>query len=197
MTDLQHNTPEGQATTPLVVSDDELARRAAGDRAAFAELYRRYLPRVYRYALAQLGNEQQAQDVTSQTFLAALEGIGTFRGTGAFSAWLLGIARHKVTDAIRSRRTVAPLEEAAQVASREPPPEDVVAARLDLERVARGLQALAPERAEALALRIFGGLTCAEAAAVLGKSEAAVKMLVHRGVQDLRERLAFRIEAEP
>jgi RNA polymerase sigma-70 factor (ECF subfamily) len=60
--------------------------------------------------------------------------------------------------------------------------------------VARALQALAPDRAEALALRIFGGLDIAEVGEVMGKSEAAVKMLVHRAVNDLHERLAFRSE---
>jgi RNA polymerase sigma-70 factor (ECF subfamily) len=182
--------------TPTLVSDDELVERALRDRAAFGELYRRHLPRVYRYALARTSDAEQAQDVTAQTFLAALEGLASYRGTGTFVAWLLTIARHKAVDLTRSRRQAAPLEQAEALASQEPSPERVVAARLELEQVRRVLHGLAPDRAEAFALRIFGELSAAEAAAVLGKSEAAVKMLVHRAVRDLRERLAFRIEAE-
>ena len=91
---------------------------------------------------------------------------------------------------------MAPLEEAAHVASRELLPEQIAVTHLEVERVLHTLQTLAPERAEAVALRIFGGLTSAEVAAVMGKSEAAVKMLVYRGVHDLQDRLAFRIEAE-
>lgn len=196
MADVYDNSPQSQTPTPLVVADDELARRAARDSTAFAELYGRYLPRVYRYVRAQVGDVHQAQDVTSQTFLAAFESITTFRGTGAFSSWLLTIARHKVIDSKRRQQAVAPLEEAAHVASREPSPEQVAVTHLELERVLRALQTLAPERAEALALRIFGGLTSAEVAIVMGKNEAAVKMLVYRAVHDLRDRLAFRIEAE-
>lgn len=196
MADVSDNSPQSQAPTPLVAADDELARRAARDSTAFAELYHRYLSRVYRYALAQVGDVHQAQDVTSQTFLAAFESIATFRGRGAFSSWLLTIARHKVIDSKRRQHAVAPLEEAAHLASHEPSPEQVAVTHLEIERVLRALQTLAPERAEALALRIFGGLTSAEVAAVMGKNETAVKMLVYRAVHDLRDRLAFRIEAE-
>lgn len=58
------------------------------------------------------------------------------------------------------------------------------------------LRVLAPDRAEAVALRIFSGLSVAEIGAVMGKSEAAVRMLMHRGIRDLQDRLAFKIEAE-
>lgn len=77
-----------------------------------------------------------------------------------------------------------------------PSPEAIVASRLRVDAVLRALKTLAPERAEALALRVFGGLSVAEAAAVLGKSEAAVKMLMHRATSDLQERLAYQIEAD-
>jgi RNA polymerase sigma-70 factor, ECF subfamily len=177
--------------------DDALARAAEHDPAAFAELYRRHLNRVYRFALARLGDVHQAQDLTAQTFLAALEGIAGYRGQGAFAAWLLTIARHKLADHFRRSRATLSLEAAIQVVAPGPPPEQLVVARLQLEQVARMLPALAPERAEALALRLFSGLSVAEVAQVMGKGEAAVKMLVHRAVHDLRERLAFSGEMEP
>ena len=177
--------------------DDALARAAEHDSAAFAELYRRHLNRVYRFALARLGDVHQAQDLTAQTFLAALEGIAGYRGQGAFAAWLLTIARHKLVDHFRRSRAFLPLEAAIQVVAPGPPPEQLVVARLQMEQVARMLPALAPERAEALALRLFSGLSVAEVAQVMGKRESAVKMLVHRALHDLRERLAFSSEMEP
>lgn len=195
MADAHDNPGVREAPAESLVGDDELVRRALGDRAAFAELYRRYLPRVYRFALARTGDAEHAQDVTAQTFLAALEGLATYRGPGTFLAWLLTIARHKAADQQRGQRPLAPLEEAERVASGEPSPDDVVATRIELARVARALRALAPERAEALSLRLFGELTTAEVAAAMGKSETATKMLVHRAMCDLRERLAFRTEA--
>jgi RNA polymerase sigma-70 factor, ECF subfamily len=188
--------PEGQTIAAHEVGDDDLARRARGDPDAFAMLYVRHVRRVYRYLVARLGDRQQAQDVTAQTFLAALEGIGGYRGQGQLAAWLLSIARNKAADVLRGRRPTAPLEDAARIASAEPPPEQVAIARMQLEEVVRALRAVAPERAEALALRVFGGLSVAEVGVMMGKSEAAVKMLVHRAVQDLRVRLAFGSEAD-
>jgi RNA polymerase sigma-70 factor (ECF subfamily) len=176
--------------------DKMLARQARTDRDAFAQLYRRHADRVYRYLLVRLADQHLAQDVTAQTFLAALERLATYRGDGEFVSWLLAIARHKAADALRSRATTLPLEVADVLVSSQPPPDQVVEARLRLDAVARALRSIAPERAEALALRVVGGLSPAEAGAVMGKSEAAVKMLVSRAIHDLRERLAFTGEAE-
>jgi RNA polymerase sigma-70 factor (ECF subfamily) len=172
------------------IDDDALARAAPADPAAFAELYGRHLGRVYRYALARLGDVAGAQDVTAQTFLAALEGIAGYRGRGQFAAWLLTIARHKSTDHLRRRGATLPLESAAELAHPGPPLDEIVSSRLRLQQVLAALPTLTPDRAEALTLRIFGGLSVAEAARVMGKSETAVKMLVHRALGDLQHRLS-------
>ena len=73
----------------------ELARAALVDAQAFAELYRRHVTRVYRYHMARTGNEKDAEDLTSQTFMAALEGIRSFRGDGVFAAWLMGMSAER------------------------------------------------------------------------------------------------------
>jgi RNA polymerase sigma-70 factor, ECF subfamily len=180
--------------------DRTLARDARTNRDAFAQLYRRHADRVYRYLLVRLADQHLAQDVTAQTFLAALERLATYRGEGEFISWLLAIARNKAADALRSRSSTLSLEAADALASPQPSPDQVVEARLRLDAVARALRSIAPERAEALALRVVGGLSAAEAGVVMGKSEAAVKMLVSRAIHDLRERLAFTGEtgeAEP
>jgi RNA polymerase sigma-70 factor (ECF subfamily) len=200
MTDEQGTSPEDQATPTVWVEDDEaLARMVRQNPAAFAELYRRHANRVYRYLLAQVGDVHQAQDLAAQTFLAALEDIGSYRGQGRFAAWLLTIARHTAADYFRRqrRRVMLPLEAAAQVIDPDPPLEQLIAARLRLEQVMAVLPMVAPERAEALMLRIFSELSVAEVAEVMGKSEAAVRMLIHRAVHDLQKRLAFSSEAEP
>jgi RNA polymerase sigma-70 factor (ECF subfamily) len=186
--------PDGKAAGSSTVEDVELARRAAHDPDAFTELYHRHLRDVYRYHLARTGHVQEAEDLTAQTFLTALESISSFRGQGRFSSWLFGIASHKLADHYRRSRTELPLEEAEQVHSPIPLPEETVSQQLDLARVARVLSLISPERAEALVLCLFSGLSLAEAAQVVGKSKAAVKMLVHRGLCDLQERLASYLE---
>ena len=172
----------------------DLARRAEHDPDAFTELYHRYLPKVYRYHLARTGHIQEAEDLTAQTFLTAYESIRTFRGESKFSSWLFGIASHKLADHYRRSRLELPLEVAEQVHSPLPLPEEFASISLDLAQVTRHLKLISPERAEALVLCLFAGLSLAEAAKAVGKSEAAVKMLVHRGISDLQERLAAHLE---
>ncbi len=174
----------------------DLAQRAMTDIEAFAELYRRHLTRVYRYLVAHVGNSKDAEDLTSQTFLAALEGIGSFRGSGSFAAWILGIASRKRLMFYRGSKPEVPLEDAIHYPSPELPTDRAAAQRLQLESISHALRKLSPDRAEALILTYFGGLSQAEAGRVLHKSEAAVKMLISRGLQDLRERTSLALEVE-
>lgn len=174
-----------------MLSDEMLAARTRRDPAAFSELYRRHFGRVYRYQLAHTGNAVDAQDLTAQTFLAALEGIDGFREDGSFGAWLLGIARRKMALYYRSRRTETDLDSALDVPDMAPSLETLVGKRMQIAHICRLLKALSPERAEALSLVLFADLTAAETGELMGKSEAAVKMLVFRGLRELRERCAF------
>jgi RNA polymerase sigma-70 factor, ECF subfamily len=176
--------------------EHDLAQLAITDIEAFAELYRRHLTRVYRYHAAHVGNVRDAEDLTSQTFMAALEGIRSFRGTGSFVAWILGIASRKRLMFYRGNKPEIPLDEATPYPSPGVPTDQAAAQRLQLESVSRALRQISPDRAEALILTYFGGLSHAEVGRVLHKSEAAVKMLVSRGLQDLRERTSLALEVE-
>lgn len=176
----------------------ELAHQAITDVDAFAELYRRHLTRVYRYHLAHVGNIKDAEDLTSQTFMAALESIQSFRGTGSFAAWIMGIASRKRLMLFRMRgsKPEIPLEAALHYPSPDLPTDKAAQQHLQLESVSRALKQISADRAEALILTFFGGLSNAEAGQVLKKSEAAVKMLISRGLQDLRERTSLALEVE-
>ncbi len=157
-------------------------------------LYQRHLPQVYRYHLVHTGSVTDAQDLTSQTFMAALEGIRSFRGTGSFAAWLMGIARHKCALFFRKRKPETQLETVAELADPGDSAEQGAEKQLQISLIQRALRSLSPERAEAISLCLFGNLTAAEAGRVLGKSEAAVKMLVFRGLRDLRADLSPSLE---
>ena len=168
---------------------DEAAqvRAAASDPAAFAELYRRYVDDVYRYLVVKSGL-QEAEDLVAETFLSAFKAAGSYRGSGAVKAWLVGIARRKAVDAYRARRPSVPLEAAGRVAD-PVAVEDIAVQRAELARVAAALGRIGPDRAEAIRLRYFAGLDCDEIAPLLHRSEAAVKMLVHRGLREVRAEL--------
>ncbi len=187
MTEQKQSIPADEAS---------LAREAAVNADAFAELYRRHLTRVYRYHAAHTGNVKDAEDLTSQTFMAALEGIRSYRGEAPFAAWLMGIASKKRFLFFRGRRPEVPIESALQIPSPSLPTDKAAMSRLRIESISRALKQISADRAEALILRFFGELSMAETGRVLNKSEAAVKMLVSRGLQDLRERTSLALEVE-
>ena len=81
MTTLMATQPESPPMDEI-----QLARDAVSNSEAFAELYRLHVTRVYRYHIAHTGNSKDAEDLTSQTFMAAMEGIKSFRGSGSFAA---------------------------------------------------------------------------------------------------------------
>src|SRR5687767_3163574 len=92
---------------PLIASDEEaLVEAAVHEPTAFAQLYRRYVDRVYRYLLVKVGNVDDAQDLTAQTFLAAMENIRQYQRHGSFGGWLIGIAQNKVGDHFRRLKEV-------------------------------------------------------------------------------------------
>src|SRR5262245_31304428 len=144
-----------------------LAKQAIREVDAFAELYRRHMTRVYRYQIAHVGNIKDAEDLTSQTFMAALEGIRSFRGSGSFAAWILGIASRKRLMFFRGRKPAIPLDAVDHYPSPDLPTDEAASQRLQIESVARALKQISSDRAEALILTYFSGLSHAEAAHVL------------------------------
>ena len=183
--------------TPYPTMDDaRLAQQARTEPEAFAELYHRHLASVFRYHLAHTGNTKDAEDLTSQTFMAALEGIASYRATGPYIAWLMGIASRKRLRYFRGNRLEVPLDAALQIPTPSLPTDKAAFQRLQLDQILGALKHISSERAEALILCFFSELSFAEAGLVLGKSEAAVKMLISRGLQDLRTRTSLALEVD-
>jgi RNA polymerase sigma-70 factor (ECF subfamily) len=176
-------TPEQEA---------DLVTSAARDPQAFDELYRRYVDRVYAYHLVRTDSREEAEDLTSQTFLAALEGLPGYRRQGNFTVWLFSIARRKLVDHYR-RPAPLPLD---MVENLNGMLEDDVDHKLRLDAINRTLQTMDPERVEALSLRVYGQLSSAEIARLLSRSEGAVRNLVYRALQDLRKSLVPGYEME-
>ena len=132
--------------------------------------------------------------------MAALEGIRSFRGTGPYITWLIGIASRKRALFFRRRgnRPEVPLDAdaALQIPTPGLPTDKAASRRLQMDQLLSALRNISRERAEALILCFFSGLSFTEAGLVLGKSEAAVKMLVARGLHDLRTRTSFALEVD-
>jgi RNA polymerase sigma-70 factor, ECF subfamily len=178
-----------QSATP---GQDEaaLVRAAQADSAAFAPLYDRYLPRVYRYLRARTDSEEAAADLTQDVFLRALDALPSYQARGLpFSAWLFRIARNAVTDTHRRRRTHLPLDGPPSThETTAADPETQTLRDDDLRDLRRLLAQLDPAKRELLALRFAAGLTAPEIARVTGRSEAAVKKQMSRTLNQLKER---------
>jgi RNA polymerase sigma-70 factor (ECF subfamily) len=181
--------------------DPDLAdvRAAQADRAAFAVLYRRYADRVYGYAFYQLGDHHDAEDATERTFMAAMRAIGGFREQGSsFRAWLFRIAHNTIANAhrTRSRRRAEPLPEGWDRPAPDPDPAGLVALADELRAVRSAIGSMPNDRRQVILLRFVDGLSTAEIALVLDRSPGAVRVLLHRALRDLAERLSRRPDFE-
>src|SRR5512140_3132124 len=188
-------------TTP----DAQLVERArAGDLDAFEALTTRYEQRVFSLALRMLRHEQDAEDITQQTFLSALEHLESFRGEASFATWLLRIASHAALKIIRKRKgldTVS-LEEATEGAEQSdtlPHPEYIadwrqspgqLVERNEIRRLLdEALGQLDDKHRLVFLLRDVEGLSVKETAETLGLSEANTKVRLLRARLQLREQL--------
>jgi RNA polymerase sigma-70 factor, ECF subfamily len=168
-------------------ADSELIQRAiSGDAQAFGELYEENLKPIYRYVFYRVGNADEAEDLTEQTFLKAWEAMGRFREQGVpFSAWLYRLAHNLVIDYHRTRHNPAPLDDAIDSEDRGPGPEEVASEHLEIEALKKAVARLTPEQQQVVLLRFVEGLGHSDVAAIMGKNEGAVRGLQHRALQAL------------
>jgi RNA polymerase sigma-70 factor (ECF subfamily) len=163
-------------------------RAQAGDSEAFGELYDEYSLAVYRYVYARVSSPALAEDLTSETFVRALRALGSFRWQGRdFGAWLVTIARNLITDHFKSGRVrlESPTDEIETHDSETQGPEVDVLTQATADVLRRCVAELPAEQRECLTMRFFAGMSIAETARALDKSEGAVKQLQLRAVRQL------------
>lgn len=171
--------------------DAELVQRAQNrDSDAFGRLYESYFDRVYRYLYLRVGRVEEAEDLTEQVFLRALESIGSFRWTGApFASWLFRIAHNLLVDHWRRQKGKEYLDPAREIESREPDPAYIAELRVRMEEVRGALVQLTEAQRQVIGLRFTAGLSLAETAKIMSRSEGAIKALQHSALAALRRQL--------
>ena len=165
-----------------------LVNAARDNPAAFSQLYDRYVQSIYRYVYSHVGGTHEAEDITSQTFMAAYEALGRYRERGQFSAWLFRIARSKLNDHFRKSRREVGLEAAGRILEREDALGTLIRAE-ELSRIRSIISNLKEDEQELVRLRFVADLSFAEIADLLGKREDAVKKSVYRLLARLKSQM--------
>ena len=210
--------PEASRGSPMhhlsiEVERDAVQRAARGDQQAVGQLYDAYVEPLFRFCVARVGNETDAEDLTEEIFLKVMRSIDGFewrplgRGDASpnsatspngpveeerspFRAWLFRIARNHVISHYRrqsTRRSEGEVPEWFPDAARGPA--ELAEQALTIEEVFVAVQALPTAQREVIQLRFGAGLSIAETAEALGKQQTNVKVLQHKGIKRLKELL--------
>ena len=165
-----------------------LAMEAKSDPAAFGRLYDHYVQPVYRYLYSRVESVHAAEDLTSQTFIAAYEALPKYRERGQFAAWLFQIARSKMNDHFRRSRREVELEAAERIVEREDALGQVIQNE-ELIRLRSLIRKLDLDEQELIRLRYVAELSFAEMAELLGRREETVKKSLYRLQARLKDQM--------
>ena len=160
----------------------------SGDQSALTRLYEHYLPKVYRYVATRLPTSEDAEDVTEEIFLRIISNLGSFTWRGLpFGAWVFRIARNELVSHVRkqkSRLVAAELTE--YIPDPSPDYTEQVENELTFQVVRKAMTRLPEAQRQVVALRFVAGLTVAETAEALKKTENNVKVLQHKAIAKLQ-----------
>jgi len=180
-----------RATISAREAAELVARAQQGDQMAFATLYEQYRPLVYRFLRRRLdGADETVEDLTEDVFVKLYEKLDRYVERGLpFTAWLYRIAHNQLVDFVRTlpRQTAQSLDVVADVAEQQATAE--YRSVLDRETLEPALARLTAEQRQAVELRFLQGMSVAETAKTMDRSEEAVKKLQARALANLRRYL--------
>lgn len=170
--------------------DKIIVSAVKGEASAFGLLYDHYQPQIYRFIMLKTGRREEAEDLTHQVFLHALEHIKNYKDLGfPFSAWLYQIARNRIIDYYRTRKNSVSLQDAEEEAIAEGDPETDASDNLELQELRTAIGKLKPEYQDVVILRFVEEVPIKDVALSIGKSEGAVKLLQYRALKQLKKLL--------
>lgn len=163
-----------------------IERAKGGEAVAFGELYDRYVERVYRFLYGKTFHRETAEDLTSQTFLKALEHLARYDpARGELASWLYRIAQNTFLDHYRRGRPTVDMDALWDLGSGEDVAESAARAEA-LGQVQAYLDRLNASARELILLRVWHGLSYREISQLTGRSEGSLKMACSRAMRELR-----------
>lgn len=189
--DLTAGHLECQSATSLArnAPDDiglvEAARN--GDRTAFGQLYDRYAPMVHGILLARVPL-REVDDLVQDVFLSVLPRLHSLRDAKRFGAWLAAITRNRANDYYR--RTAKEVDQTEELSGNEAAPEAATSSEAEAAQMLAAIRSLPETYRETLLLRLVEGMTGPEIATRTGLTHGSVRVNLHRGMEQLRDRLA-------
>ena len=166
-------------------------RAKAGDRGALEELYLIHFDRIYSYLHMSVGNRHDAEDLTNQTFVRMIESIDRFEWRQApLSAWLFRIAHNLAMDHFRAGRRWQPEEEPPEPEDSQQSADEEALHSIGRQSMLEMIEGLSEEQQQVLMLKFVFNFSNGDVAAILGKSEGAIKSLQHRALASLQRQLA-------
>ncbi len=185
---IYRSKPE-QVTTHERVAEREktLVQRAIKhDHEAFAQLYDRFVDKIYKYIYYKIGSKTEAEDLTGQVFLKAWEAIGHYQWTERpFAAWLYRIAHNLIVDYFRTKRDASSLDDITSLEHPGTDLDEIVDHHLTTESLRHALKRLTKDQQQVIILRFLEGYNTAEVAQIMGKQPGAIRTLQHRALAGL------------
>lgn len=175
----------------------------SGDREAFSELVSLFESRVYRAAYALTGNEEDARDLSQETFVRAYKAIARFRGESSFFTWLYRILLNSFRSSLRKKGGVLEVvsgelaSESSDTSAGSSSSAEVASGRETADRVYRAISSLPHEQKMALVLHCLEDMTYAEVARAMGCSLGTVKSRIHAARLSLRRQLLGESGVDP
>ena len=169
------------------VTDESLVTRAlAGSNSAWTKLVKRYEKRVYNYALRMVGHPDDAFDLMQEVFVGVHRNLASFRGDGAFPAWLFRIASFRCTDYLRRRRHHEEFDDERGFLHQGPGPEEQTFTTHANQQISEALNTLPDEQRQVVELKFFQHFTFEDIAGQLGISPNTAKTRLYSALRKLK-----------
>ena len=168
-----------------------IKKAQAGEAEAFGWIYDRYIKQIYRFVYLKVSHRANAEDLTQQVFMSAWENISNYKTQGfPFSSWLYRIANNAVIDHYRTDRRHVAIDSLPEDLFAEEAPNRKIEQQSEIQEIKKAIGGLEQDQQSVVVMKFIEEMTNKEIAAVLDKSEGAIRVIQHRAMKKLKDILS-------